>query len=71
MRMDWKTRLKSFLSEESGQTTTEYILMLVVVVTIFMKFRTKLTGIINTLFGGLDTSVQSAVGTMNEGGGDF
>ncbi len=71
MRMDWKTRLKSFLLEESGQTTTEYILMLVVVVTIFMKFRTKLTGIINTLFGGLEGGVQNAVGTMNEGGGDF
>lgn len=48
--------LKNFLKDESGQTTTEYILILAVIVTIFMQFRTKLKGIINKIFGELDSA---------------
>ncbi len=48
--------LKNFLKDESGQTTTEYILILAVIVTIFMQFRTKLKNIINKIFGELDTA---------------
>jgi Flp pilus assembly pilin Flp len=46
--------LKNFLKDESGQTTTEYILILAVIVTIFMQFRNKLKGIITKIFGQLD-----------------
>jgi Flp pilus assembly pilin Flp len=48
--------IKNFLKDESGQTTTEYILILAVIVTIFMQFRTKLKGIINKIFGELDSA---------------
>ena len=50
-----------FLRDESGQTTTEYILILAVIVTIFMQFRKKLLAIINKLFGQLDGATNEAV----------
>jgi Flp pilus assembly pilin Flp len=53
--------LNQFLSDESGQTTTEYILILAVIVTIFMQFRKKLLAIINKLFGQLDGATNEAV----------
>lgn len=53
--------LKNFLKDESGQTTTEYILILAVIVTIFMQFRNKLTKIIGTIFGQLETSTQDII----------
>lgn len=52
--------MKNFLKEDSGQTTTEYFLILAVVVTIFMQFRTKLLGMLNKLFTGIDKNVESA-----------
>jgi Flp pilus assembly pilin Flp len=53
--------INQFLSDESGQTTTEYILILAVIVTIFMQFRKKLLAIINKLFGQLDSATNEAV----------
>jgi len=53
--------INQFLSDESGQTTTEYILILAVIVTIFMQFRKKLLAIINKLFGQLDGATNEAV----------
>lgn len=53
--------IKNFLKDESGQTTTEYILILAVIVTIFMQFRNKLKGIINKIFGELDTATEDIV----------
>ena len=53
--------LKNFLLDESGQTTTEYILILAVIITIFMQFKKKLTAIIGKIFGELDTSTNGIV----------
>lgn len=61
MRMKKLATLNQFLSDESGQTTTEYILILAVIVTIFMQFRKKLLAIINKLFGQLDGATNEAV----------
>lgn len=58
---------KKFLRDESGQTTTEYILILAVIVTIFMQFRKRLLLIINKLFGGLDSATDSAMQDFNSG----
>ena len=58
---------KKFLRDESGQTTTEYILILAVIVTIFMQFRKRLLAIIQKLFKGLDTATDSAMSDMSEG----
>lgn len=52
--------LNQFLKDESGQTTTEYILILAVIVTIFMQFRKKLLAIVNKLFRSLDTATDQA-----------
>ena len=59
---------RRFLKDESGQTTTEYILILAVIVTIFMQFRKRLLKIINTLFGKLDDATNDAV-KFDDGGG--
>lgn len=53
--------IQKFLKDESGQTTTEYILILAVIVTIFMQFRKRLLIIIQKLFGSLDKATDSAV----------
>lgn len=60
--------IKKFLHDESGQTTTEYILILAVIVTIFMQFRKKLLAIITKLFTGLDKASDDAMSGMNDTG---
>lgn len=61
MMDNWKRQIKRFAQEEDGQTTTEYILMLVVVVTIFVKFKDKFNGVITKLFSGLDAKTDEAL----------
>jgi Flp pilus assembly pilin Flp len=62
--------IKKFLKDESGQTTTEYILILAVIVTIFMQFRKRLLTIIQKLFKGLDTATDTAMSDMSSDGGN-
>jgi Flp pilus assembly pilin Flp len=59
--MNMMVKLKNFVKDESGQTTTEYILILAVIVTIFMQFRKKLIGILNKIFGELETSTDGII----------
>ncbi len=59
--------MKKFLRDESGQTTTEYFLILAVVVTIFMNFRKKLLGMLEKLFTGIDGATEKAMSEMNTG----
>ena len=54
-------KLQNFVKDESGQTTTEYILILAVIVTIFMQFRTKLIKILNKIFGELDSATEDVI----------
>lgn len=54
-------RIQNFLKDESGQTTTEYILILAVIVTIFMQFRKKLIGILTKIFGQLESSTEDVI----------
>ncbi|MGZ3649645.1 MAG: Flp family type IVb pilin [Bdellovibrionota bacterium] len=61
--------IKKFLQDESGQTTTEYILILAVIVTIFMQFRRRLLTIITKLFGKLDSATDDAVKDFGDGNG--
>lgn len=58
-----KNALKKFICDDSGQTTTEYILILAVVVTMIMQFKTKFTGIINNIFGKLDNQIEEDIFT--------
>jgi len=57
--------IKNFIKDESGQTTTEYILILAVIVTIFMQFRKKLTGMLSKIFGQLDDATADVVEESN------
>ncbi len=52
--------VSKFLKEEDGQTTTEYVLILAVVVTIFMQFRRNLLAIVKKLFVILDRETEKA-----------
>lgn len=61
MKMKPMIRINNFLKDESGQTTTEYILILAVIVTIFMQFRKKLIGILTKIFGELDSSTNNII----------
>ncbi len=51
MKLRMQNSLKNFIREESGQTTTEYILILAVVVTMIMQFKKKFKTIIEGLLG--------------------
>ena len=56
-----KNKIVEFLKDEGGQTSTEYILLVVVVVMMIMKFRTKLESKLNNLtdsaFGKVDSEL--------------
>ncbi len=51
---------KKFLQDESGQTTTEYILILAVIVTIIMQFKRKLGDVVKGLFTTIETDASQA-----------
>ncbi len=55
--------LKNFLEDERGQSTTEYILILAVVVMVAMKFRqsfgSKLTKIVDILGGQIEQGIEN------------
>jgi Flp pilus assembly pilin Flp len=59
--MNLTVKIKQFVKDESGQTTTEYILILAVIITIFMQFRKKLLGILGKIFGQLESSTEDII----------
>lgn len=59
--MNLTLKIKQFVKDESGQTTTEYILILAVIITIFMQFRKKLLGILGKIFGQLENETQDVI----------
>ncbi len=61
-----KNKITAFLKDESGQTSTEYILLVAVVAFVIFKFKgvieTKLVGddgLVNKVFGKADTILES------------
>tara|TARA_B100001971_G_scaffold213155_1_gene245450 strand:- start:28759 stop:28944 length:186 start_codon:yes stop_codon:yes gene_type:complete len=50
-----KNKIVEFLKDESGQTSTEYILLVAVVAVVIYKFKgileSKLTGLVEKVFG--------------------
>ena len=59
--MNLRVKIKQFVQDESCQTTTEYILILAVIITIFMQFRTKLLKVLNGIFGQLDSATEDVI----------
>ncbi|MBL7716037.1 MAG: hypothetical protein JNL01_11285 [Bdellovibrionales bacterium] len=55
-----KTLLQKLVREESGQSTTEYILILAVVVMIAMKFRAKFSNTMDGAVNNLDSKLNEA-----------
>ena len=56
---DLKKYIKNFIQDESGQGTTEYILILVVVVGIAIAFRKPIVQVIEGKIGSLGGKIQS------------
>lgn len=60
----FKNLMKRFMSEEDGQTTTEYILLLAIVAFIIMRLKstmqTRLEGLINGAFRRAESELNSA-----------
>ena len=52
--METKQLVRNFIREEDGQTTTEYVLILAVILTIIMQFKKKLFVIVANLMKGLE-----------------
>lgn len=64
-----KAKFIEFLKDESGQTSTEYILLLAIVAILIIKvggkIQTKLTGLVDDVF---DNKLQTALDGMDTGG---
>lgn len=56
----FKGLIQRFVKEESGQSTTEYILILAVVVMIAMKFRSKFSNTMDGAVNNLDSKLNEA-----------
>lgn len=60
---DMRKLLTNLWHDDQGQSTTEYILILSVVVMVAMKFKTtfqaKLTGILDSVGNSIDQGIQS------------
>jgi Flp pilus assembly pilin Flp len=54
---------RAFLADERGQSTTEYILILSVVVMIAMKFKTTFMGQMQQAVSTLGTNIEGVVST--------
>lgn len=55
-----RTSFKKFLNDEVGQTTTEYILILAIVVMIAVKFRSVFMAQLNQIISQVSSNIQSA-----------
>ena len=53
----WSELFKTFISDERGQSTTEYILILAVVVMIALKFREKFNAVMTKATDKLDSDM--------------
>ncbi len=51
-------KLRNLVHDEDGQTTTEYILMLLVAVTVISQFKKRIGVVISALFGKIDTGIE-------------
>ena len=57
---NFKKRFQQFFSDETGQSTTEYILILAVVVMIAMKFKGKMNQTMDTQMNNLNNTLNKA-----------
>ncbi len=55
-----KDQVREFFLDEDGQSTVEYILMLMIVVAIALKFKGKITGFIESATGKIGDNINQA-----------
>ncbi len=58
------TRIRRKMRDRSGQSTTEYILILAIVVMIASKMKTKLQGTVDGAVSGVDKIIGQTVSEM-------
>ena len=56
-----KIKIKDFISDETGQSTTEYILMLAVVVTIAVKFKSTIGDVMTSATESIKAKIEGAL----------
>jgi Flp pilus assembly pilin Flp len=56
-----KVGLNGLLTDESGVGVVEVILILVVLIALVVIFKDQLTNLVNTIFGGIQSGVNSIV----------
>lgn len=61
-----KQKIQTLLWDESGQTTTEYILILAVVITLIMQMRSRLMAILKKIFTVLDEGTTEATNEFTD-----
>lgn len=66
MVMKLKKFLTTLWADDTGQSTTEYILMLSVVVMVAMKFKSTFLGKIQPIVDRLGSDIQSAASTEGQ-----
>ncbi len=62
----WKKRLSAFWSDEEGQTTTEYILILAIVVMVALKFRAKFGSSLSTILDRTEKNMIDATNPLDQ-----
>lgn len=60
-----KQKIVSFLKDENGQTSTEYILLVAVVAIVIMKFKNKLLTGLENLTDGVFSQADGLVDEIN------
>ena len=58
--MTFKKKFSEFLRDEAGQSTTEYILILAVVVMIAMRFKSSFQSVMGNATGKLESQLNGA-----------
>ena len=59
--MGLKNLIKGFVADERGQSTTEYILILSVVVMVALKFKKEFEPLLTRLVGRLGTDIDDGI----------
>lgn len=59
--MSMKTKFQAFIRDEAGQSTTEYILILAVVVMIAVKFKDKFGTSLGRAVDNIDGKINDAI----------
>lgn len=55
---NWLKRIKMVLQDQSGVSTVELVLLLVVMIGLIVIFKDQISGILNSIFEGMEQQIQ-------------